>query len=159
MALIYLKVNPSNTDELISDAYSLYNDLFNPGDKPASSIKIFREGGKPEIEGFQGYISVSHSNNIYACIIDDSPVGIDVEIHRDLDFTKISKRFFRQIISNSLDFYKHWCRAEAIAKSRNIPLIYTLNMNLEKEAKVIDVFENMTICYESCSIPILYYKP
>ncbi|MDD4120030.1 MAG: hypothetical protein PHG90_00365 [Clostridia bacterium] len=158
MALILLKINPFSTDELIADAFSLYNKLFNPEYIFSSSVNIFRKDGKPSVEGFQGYISVSHSDNIYACIIDNNPVGIDVEKHRDLDFSKISKRFFGQIINNKLDFYEHWCKAESIAKSRNTPLINALKMDLEREAKVMDIFENMTMCYYSCSTTILYFQ-
>ena len=66
---------------------------------------------------FSLYFSISHSKNIAAAIISDSPCGIDVEIIR----SELSERLYARCmhpaeIESGLDFFEAWTRKEAITK-------------------------------------------
>ncbi len=45
---------------------------------------LTEDNGKPYIENNPFYFSLSHSGNLAACVISDSPVGIDIEFDSDL---------------------------------------------------------------------------
>lgn len=51
------------------------------------------EYGKPAVRNLPVHLSISHSGNMAVCVVDDTPVGIDVEQLRPVEL-KIAKRFF-----------------------------------------------------------------
>ena len=60
-----------------------------------NSIVFLKNGfGKPFIENApQLHFNISHTANYVACVLDDQPVGIDIEEIKDSDI-KIAERFF-----------------------------------------------------------------
>lgn len=79
------------------------------------------ENGKPVItrpEGF--YISVSHSGEVTAVVISDTPVGLDIEEIRDIDFEKIKNGFFAfsdaEKITDKNTFFEYFVKKEAESK-------------------------------------------
>lgn len=84
------------------------------------------EYGKPILREPEGInFNISHSGNWVACVIDDNPVGIDVEIIKPIDL-KIAERFFSRdeylsIMRQSEEmklmyFYKLWTLKESYIK-------------------------------------------
>lgn len=92
-------------------------------------IKIRREPkGKPYFEGISPgippiYFSVSHTGNLWGCVMAEEQVGFDMEKLRDnINYLRIAERFFTQeecqlIRSAGLEaFFEVWVRKEAYVK-------------------------------------------
>ena len=111
------------TDRLISFCLkSCYGD---------NSLVIKRKGkGKPDVAGEDGeadidiFLSVSHSGDSFACVIDKNEIGLDIQyeregknaVHRDM---KVARRFFSEReadMASDIGFYVIWARKEAFAK-------------------------------------------
>ena len=83
-------------------------------------LKIMRtEKGKPYVQSAEEqdetqaelkspniYISASHSKNLFACLIGDRPLGIDLQHGRKMDPAKISARYLQKKRPN-------WCESWA----------------------------------------------
>ena len=83
------------------------------------------ENGKPVIirpEGF--YISVSHSGEVTAVVISDTPVGLDIEEIRAIDYEKIKMGFFASTDAEKITD-KNSFSGEGIFKTRKKPLSMT----------------------------------
>ncbi len=52
------------------------------------------ESGKPYFSNLNINFSVSHSNDVWACLMADFNVGLDIQEERTVAYEKISKRFF-----------------------------------------------------------------
>lgn len=68
------------------------------------------------------YISASHSKNLFACLIGDRPLGIDLQHGRKLDPEKIAGRYFAEEEAELVrqlgapEFFRLWTRKEAFSK-------------------------------------------
>lgn len=102
------------TDKLLSLALA---DAGKPG------LKILRtEKGKPYVKEPDVFLSVSHSENLFICLIGDRPLGIDLQHGRKMDFEKVADRYFTdeeaawvKHCGNSA-FFRLWTRKEAFSK-------------------------------------------
>ena len=77
--------------------------------------------GKPYLK--EGpFFSVSHSGGCFACLVDERPVGIDIQQRRSVKAREIGKRYFtaeeREYLAESGDsgFFFLWTRKEAYSK-------------------------------------------
>ena len=90
------------------------------GDRPIS----LNEHGKPYVEGFNRFFSVSHSGMCAAIAVDEREVGLDVEQLAGEDRLKIAGRFYhpeeRECVNKAEDlcqaFTRVWTRKEAYLK-------------------------------------------
>ncbi|MCD8040701.1 MAG: 4'-phosphopantetheinyl transferase superfamily protein [Clostridia bacterium] len=75
--------------------------------------------GKPYINGNPVYFNLSHSGDICAIAVSDSPVGIDIELYgrglRKRVLSRFCKEEQNEIISEK-DFLLHWTAREAYIK-------------------------------------------
>ncbi|MGI5970978.1 MAG: 4'-phosphopantetheinyl transferase family protein [Oscillospiraceae bacterium] len=70
------------------------------------------------------HFSVSHSGGYWACAFGPSPVGLDLQIHRECDAMKLSRRFFHPDEDAFLlgrgykfeDFFYIWAAKESFVK-------------------------------------------
>lgn len=96
------------------------------------------EYGKPFIKGSDKYISISHSNDYAVCAVSDSPVGIDIEIKREINLNTTRKfcndTELAYITANDSQnrFFEIWTAKEAA---------YKLIGGKEKSLINIDVFK------------------
>lgn len=80
------------------------------------------EYGKPYFENIPIYFSISHTCDIWTCLMADFKVGIDIQISKNLDYEKIAKRFFSKeeaifVRENGKkSFFEIWTRKEAFVK-------------------------------------------
>lgn len=86
------------------------------------------EHGKPYFaEAPWLHFSISHSGNLWACVIADQPVGMDLQLRRKKSGEKsvqhsarIAERFFhpdeKAFIKNGGDFYDVWAAKESYVK-------------------------------------------
>lgn len=98
--------------------------------------------GKPYLNTNQAFISIAHSKTIFVMALYAHEVGVDVEIHRELNGLNIAKRFFNQtqqakIAQTPRYFFTVFTRCEALCKLKGIPLVRLL---YEKEQDDPDVF-------------------
>ena len=67
------------------------------------------------------HFSVSHSENIFACIFSEENVGLDVQHRRNINRNRIAARYFtdeeKELVSRDAnEFFRIWTRKEAYAK-------------------------------------------
>ena len=77
--------------------------------------------GKPVILSPEGYyISVSHSGEVVAVVISDTPIGVDIEEVRELDFSLLKERFLsekeKSEVKDVKSFFSGWVKKEAESK-------------------------------------------
>lgn len=107
---------------LIRECFSLYS--HEQADKRIPEIKrtdkgrpYFASGQKAE-DAFD--LSVTHSGDIWMCMISSGRCGIDFQYVRDTKERGIAERFFREgelaYIEGEGDFFDVWCRKEALGK-------------------------------------------
>ena len=81
----------------------------------------FTDKGKPYIEGIDADLSISHSEDMVVIAIAPSPVGVDVEQIRDVDYSNIIRFAMTErekgCIVTPVDFYRYWTVKEAYAKA------------------------------------------
>lgn len=78
------------------------------------------ENGKPYFKNHpQFHFNISHSKDIIAVAVSSAPVGVDVEILRDVNLKIAERRFTEKekdfVITNE-DFFYVWTRKEAYLK-------------------------------------------
>lgn len=100
--------------------------------KEAGSLDAFEmptimrsENGKPYFSGVgMPEFSVSHSGELWVCVIADFPVGIDIQEERTIDAMKTAQRFFTDTeqvyvdIYGTQGFFRLWTYKEAYTKLR-----------------------------------------
>ncbi len=80
------------------------------------------EYGKPYFENVPICFSISHSGDIWACLMADFNVGMDIQLYKQLKYEKVARRFFQgneveYIKSQGIDtFFQVWIRKEAFVK-------------------------------------------
>lgn len=112
------------TDELIKDCFQQYG-LERPQVRRTPKGKPYADfcagTDTPEAER-KVHLSVSHSKNIFVCIIAENPVGIDVQHRTRASADKIAARYFTGEEKKYMDehgekgFFTLWARKEAYSK-------------------------------------------
>lgn len=90
----------------------------------APQMQILRtEKGKPYVPEETGiFLSASHSENLFVCLIGDRPLGIDLQHERRIDPEKIAARYFTEEEVELVRrqgkpaFFRLWTRKEAFSK-------------------------------------------
>ncbi|RCX13841.1 4'-phosphopantetheinyl transferase [Anaerobacterium chartisolvens] len=122
---------------LLGDLLARHAICSRAGIKNSSIAFSANEYGKPELKGDRSLqFNISHSDNWVVCAIGDSPVGVDVETVKPIDF-KLAERFFsqdeyyalaNQQQSDKLDyFYKLWTLKESYIKAEGKGLSISLS--------------------------------
>lgn len=92
---------------------------------PKTSGQILRtDRGKPYFKDVPLEFSVSHTGELWVCLIstDPGPVGVDVQLTRSCRVDRIAKRYYtedeREFVSamGESGFFQIWARKEAYAK-------------------------------------------
>jgi 4'-phosphopantetheinyl transferase len=88
-------------------------------------IVIKRENGKPVFENLGGlHFSVSHSESLWACVVCDIDIGMDMQAHVRCNKEGVAKRFFHPLEVEYLEangyagFYDVWTAKESYVKLR-----------------------------------------
>lgn len=80
------------------------------------------EYGKPYFENVPVCFSISHSGEIWACLMADFNVGMDIQLYRQLKYEKVAQRFFAENEAEYIKeqgihaFFQVWSRKEAFVK-------------------------------------------
>lgn len=89
------------------------------GYQPQKDFIYKNEFGKPLSIDEKIYFSVSHTKEVLAIAFSTSPVGIDIEKHKEqVDLDKLIKRVSSNTdaITSLTDFYDLWTKKEAVFK-------------------------------------------
>nr|WP_315023302.1 4'-phosphopantetheinyl transferase superfamily protein [uncultured Aminipila sp.] len=104
-------------EELVKKALADYsNKIYD-----AALIKCGKHG-KPYFENIPVCFSISHSGEIWVCLMADFNVGMDIQIYKQLKYEKVAQRFFQEnevkyINEQGIDaFFQVWVRKEAYVK-------------------------------------------
>jgi len=108
--------------------------------KKEHSQKIVRNsGGKPCFKDLPYEFSISHTKDIWACIMGNQPVGLDIQVMRKARYENIADRYFmpheaEYVRKNGPEgFMDLWVRKEAFLKY--------LGKGLAEGIKIIDTIE------------------
>ena len=104
--------------------------------------------GKPFLSGSDLFVSISHSDEVVVCAVDDSAVGIDVEKIRPVDRKLITyvctERELAYVLQDETDipcrFFEVWTAKEAAYKhdGGSTPLRAIETLSRSKQQYVID---------------------
>lgn len=88
-------------------------------------VKIRRDvHGKPFLAEYpQLHFSISHSGEWAVCVLDEAPVGVDIERIRPINTRRLAKRCFG--LSEAMtpcEFFDRWTRQESFLKATGIGL-------------------------------------
>ena len=93
------------------------------GNIDVKNIIILREPmGKPYFKDFDIKFSISHTANLWVCLMADHLVGVDVQQYRQVNGQAVAKRFFSEEEQAYIEvfgeegFFDVWCRKEAYVK-------------------------------------------
>jgi 4'-phosphopantetheinyl transferase len=114
----------ANTEKLISVAVKQYfKDCGISSSDEKNEMRLCRTSkGKPYFAEGLVQFSVSHSENIWVCIMGPSPVGVDIQKISQRNYESIAQRFFqldeqKSVANGGLrSFIEIWCRKEAFVK-------------------------------------------
>ena len=105
-----------------------------------SIVFVKGENGKPFAENLDVQFNISHSENMVVCVVDDNPIGIDIEKIRQIDL-KIAKRVYTQDEINYLyggeesatleRFFELWTAKEAYFKWRGTGITNFKSINVQ----------------------------
>lgn len=116
MTLIYFTEKRVDSDEFIRRSYAAYCRVFGVKEE---NFDIDRTG-KPRFlkDGKEAgvFFSLSHSGSYTACAVGDENVGFDLQIHKEADFSLLSKRLFGEEIADMTAFYERFSVGEARVK-------------------------------------------
>ncbi len=124
--MILVGLSESAPSEYVAKAtYGVYVNLKK---LPEGEVEyLHRENGAPLLQGAPEcvHISLSHSAQFVACALSEAPVGVDIQLKKDIDYTKISARYGMEATSKE-DFYNKFTLAEARAKQTSLGLAVAL---------------------------------
>ena len=115
------------SEQVAIDSYKVYCDL-----KKAPHLDVeyaHHASGAPYFKGDETtFISLSHSGEWVVCALSQTPIGIDIQQNKQIDYQKISKRF-GIVAENLQDFYQKFTLSEAYAKQQGCGLAQSLKLS------------------------------
>lgn len=114
--------SPEFRENLITEAVASYCTAHSIGCDDMSIVRS--EKGKPYICGAERdvYCNVSHSGNMWICIVGEAECGIDLQLVKDCKYEQISRRYFSKAEQDYIakygisGFFRLWVRREAFGK-------------------------------------------
>ncbi len=84
-------------------------------------VEIVYEAGAPIVVGHNIYIGVSHTADMAAVVVSDTPCAVDVE-RKDRDISRVAARFFtereKSLATDNTSTVAIWCARECYYKFR-----------------------------------------
>lgn len=146
------RARQQKTEELVKCAVRKY--AAETGlDLDGVSLEICRTGkGKPYFRELQIEFSVSHTDDLWVCLISDgtAPVGVDIQAVKETRQERIAERYFTDDEKRYLNtdaenaFFDIWTRKEAYAK-------YTGN-GITKELLTVSTISNKELFFMDLDI-------
>lgn len=104
-----------------------------------NKTEYFDAAGKPFIDG--GYISISHSEDMVLLAVSDTPVGVDIELEREVHPKVAQRMFSSKELASGYPIMQLWVRKEAMLKKLGTGLKGAENEITDHEFLSIPHFE------------------
>ena len=112
--VLFFARGEADSDKFIKFCYGHYRDIMAQygADLPKEVEIVRKEGEKPRFDTEEAYFTLSHSGGVMMLGISHSPIGVDIEKIRDIDYKK-----FDFIDADDLeDFFEKWTERESYLK-------------------------------------------
>ena len=112
--VLFFARGEADSDKFIKFCYGHYRDIMAQyGADLTKEVEIVRkEGETPRFDNEETYFNLSHSGGVMMLGISHSPIGVDIEKIRDIDYKK-----FDFIDADDLeDFFEKWTERESYLK-------------------------------------------
>lgn len=112
--VLFFARGEADSDKFIKFCYGHYRDIMAQygADLPKEVEIVRNEGEKPRFDTEEAYFNLSHSGGVMMLGISHSPIGVDIEKIRDIDYKK-----FDFIDADDLeDFFEKWTERESYLK-------------------------------------------
>lgn len=120
MISVFITSSEEKSSVLAPIALKLYN-----GKEESLS---YDENGRPVFESTD--VSISHSGEYWCCAFFAGTCGIDIERIREIDYMRLSGRFFasseKKMVTDQESFFRIWTAKESYAKYTGRGLIRTM---------------------------------
>lgn len=112
--LLFFVRGEVDSDKLVRFCYGHYRDIMSQyGNELPKEIAIIREQGqKPRFDSDEVFFNLSHSHGVVMLGISHTPIGVDIERVRDIDY----KRFDFIEAEDIDDFFEKWTERESYLK-------------------------------------------
>lgn len=101
-----------DSDKFIKYCYNYYRDIIGNEDLPKSVNIIREQNAKPCFDTDEVYFNLSHSHGAVMLGISHTPIGVDIEKIRPIDF----KKFDFINADNEEEFFEKWTERESYLK-------------------------------------------
>ena len=112
--VLFFARGEADSNKFIRFCYGHYRDIMAQygADLPKEVEIVRNEGEKPRFDTEEAYFNLSHSGGVMMLGISHSPIGVDIEKIRDIDYKK-----FDFIDADDLeDFFEKWTERESYLK-------------------------------------------
>ena len=112
--VLFFARGEADSDKFIKFCYGHYRDIMAQygADLPKEVEIVRKEGEKPRFDTEEAYFNLSHSGGVMMLGISHSPIGVDIEKIRDIDYKK-----FDFIDADDLeDVFEKWTERESYLK-------------------------------------------
>ena len=112
--VLFFARGEADSDKFIKFCYGHYRDIMAQygADLPKEVEIVRKEGEKPRFDTEEAYFNLSHSGGVMMLGISHSPIGVDIEKIRDIDYKK-----FDFIDADDLEeFFEKWTERESYLK-------------------------------------------
>ena len=112
--VLFFARGEADSDKFVKYCYSYYRDIMaGYGNELPKTVEIIREEGKkPRFDTEDAHFNLSHSHGVIMLGISHTPIGVDIEKIRDIDYKK-----FDFIDADDLeDFFEKWTERESYLK-------------------------------------------
>ena len=112
--VLFFARGEADSDKFIKFCYGHYRDIMAQygADLPKEVEIVRKEGEKPRFDTEEAYFNLSHSGGVMMLGISHSPIGVDTEKIRDIDYKK-----FDFIDADDIeDFFEKWTERESYLK-------------------------------------------
>ena len=111
--ILFFAKGECDSDKFIKYCYSHYRDVMSGVADLPESVEIIREKGmKPRFDTDVVHFNLSHSDGVLLVGISHTPIGVDIERIRPIDY----KKFAFLNAEDEQDFFEKWTQMESYLK-------------------------------------------
>lgn len=143
--ILFFAQGEVDSDKFVLYCYSHYKNIMTSlGNELPEKVQIIRaEGKKPRFDTDEVHFNLSHSHGVIVVGISYSPIGVDIEKVREIDFAKF--KFIEA--EDEQEFFEKWTERESYVKftGEGIASIRE-NLPTDKHFEHFDVFDDYHVC-------------
>lgn len=112
--VLFFARGEADSDKFVKFCYGHYRDIMyrNGNDLPQSLEIVREEGQKPRFDSEEVFFNLSHSHGVIMLGISHTPIGVDIEKIREIDYKKFS--FIEA--EDEEEFFEKWTERESYLK-------------------------------------------